>query len=69
MFRNCDEMEWLIMLKAKIIFAVIYFLILYSFAWISARGYREDDAILGVNRSQWLALFVMWIPVLVAFME
>lgn len=57
------------MLKAKIIIAVIYFLILYSVAWIGARGHREDDAIFGVNRRQWLFLFVMWTPVLVAFKE
>ena len=57
----------MIMLKGKIFFAVVYFLILYVIAWRGARGYREDDAILGVNRHQWVALFIMWIPILIIF--
>ena len=56
-------------MRARITMEVIYFVILYLIAFFSARDIREDDAILGVNRSQWSALFVMWIPSLVAFVK
>ena len=54
-------------MKYKIIVSVVYFVILYLIAYFSARGYRDDDCVLGVNRSQWSALFMMWLPVLVIF--
>lgn len=57
------------MLKAKIICVVVYCLFLYGIAWISAIGYREDDAFLGVNRSQWHALFVACMPILIIFVK
>jgi hypothetical protein len=54
-------------MKYKISVVAIYFLILYILAFISARDIREDDAILGVNRSQWKALFLLWLPSFVVF--
>ena len=53
-------------MKGETIVAIVYFLFLYIIAWISARDIREDDAVLGVNRSQWEALLIMWLPSLIA---
>lgn len=51
-------------IKAFFIVAVIYFLILYLIAFFSHKGYKEEDDILLISRSQWGALFVMWLPIL-----
>ena len=53
----------------KFIFAIIAFLILYIIAFISARDIREEDAVLGVNKSQWEAILVMWLCMLIALMQ
>lgn len=45
----------------------MYFIILYVIAWISTRDIKEDDVILGLNKSQWRALLILWIPVLTVF--
>ena len=52
-------------IKYFLIMAVVYFIILYLVAFFSHRGYREDDDILWVSRSQWAAIFVIWLPILV----
>ena len=55
------------LLKIKIAVCVIYFLVLYLIAFFSAKGYYKDfPHFLGVEDTQWQAIFVMWIPVLVA---
>lgn len=53
----------------KFVIAIIVLLILYVIAFVSAKGYREDDAILGVNRHQWRGILVMWISVLLALAQ
>lgn len=55
------------MIKYKIMLCVMYFIILYVIAWISTRDIKEDDVILGLNKSQWRALLILWIPVLTVF--
>lgn len=55
------------MIKTNLILCFIYFVILYIIAFCSNFKYREDDDILWVSRSQWRALLVMWLPVLIIF--
>lgn len=50
-------------MKIKIIMILICAAFLYSVAFMAHRGYREEDDILGISRSQWSALFVMLLPV------
>ena len=52
----------------KFFVSVVWFLILYLVAFFSSWNDKEDDAVLFVNRSQWQALFVMWLPVLAVFL-
>jgi hypothetical protein len=53
---------------ACVIFESLYFLLLYLVAFFSNKNYREDDDILWVSRSQWRAIFLMWIPTIFAWL-
>jgi hypothetical protein len=59
-------------LKTVIIYFIVtiaYFLILYLVAFLSNRHYREKDDFLFVSKSQWKAIMIMWLPVLVALIK
>lgn len=45
-------------MKFKIYSVCICFLILYGIAFVSNIGYRENDDILWVSRSQWQAIIL-----------
>ncbi len=51
------------------IIGLIYFLVLYLIAFFSNLHYREKDDFLYVSRSQWRAIAVMWLPIIVVFMK
>jgi hypothetical protein len=53
----------------QIIIAAIYFLILYLIAFFSNLHYRDKDDILFISKSQWSAIFVMWLPLLAAIVK
>ncbi len=57
------------MIKYKIIVSVVWFILLYLIALISARGMREEDTVLGVSNSQWHAIVGLWLPVLALFLK
>ena len=53
--------------KVKVILAVAYFIALYVIAFSANRNYREKSDFLFVSRSQWKAIFVMCVPLLLMF--
>lgn len=53
--------------KLKVILAVAYFIALYITAFVSNRNYREKDDFLFISGSQWKAIFVMCVPLLLMF--
>ena len=55
--------------KIKLFECLGYFIVLYTIALCSNLKYREDDDVLWVARSQWKAIFLMWIPSLVIFFK
>lgn len=46
-----------------------YFLILYVIAFICNQHYRSENDILWVSRTQWKALFVLWLPVIIGIIK
>ena len=46
--------------------ALGYFLLLYMIALISNRHYRSDEDVFWISKNQWNAIFVMWVPCLIA---
>ena len=53
------------MSRAYCTYILIYFIILYIFGFISNYKWREAEDILYLNRQQWGALFLMWLPVFI----
>lgn len=53
------------MWKIEVIFLSVYFAILYIIAFLSRRGYREDDDFLWVSKTQWSAIGVLWVPAMI----
>lgn len=56
-------------MKTFLIVAVVYFLILYFVAFLSNRNNRDSDDVLWISRSQWEAIFVMWLPIIAALVK
>ncbi len=50
----------------KIAFLIVAFIFLYSVAFISNRHYRDSEDILFISKSQWEAILVMMLPVILA---
>jgi hypothetical protein len=48
-----------------IVVSIVYFFVLYLIAFFSNLHYREEDDILFIHKSQWKAILVMWLPILV----
>lgn len=44
------------------IYLIIYLGILYMIGFISNYRWREPDDILYLNKSQWQAIFALWLP-------
>ena len=57
------------MIKADLMFILVYFLALYFIAYFANRDYREEDDILFVARSQWEGILIMWIPSLIILIK
>lgn len=58
--------------RGLIIYSVcgfVYFLILYFIAFFGHRHYREEDDFLFISPSQWEAVIILWLPVLVALVK
>lgn len=56
------------MLKIKIAICLVWFLILYFIAFFSVRDYyKEFPHFLGVEDTQWLAIAILWCPILLIF--
>ena len=49
--------------------ALGYFLLLYMIAFLSNRHYRSEDDVLWISKKQWEAIFVMWVPCLIAIAQ
>jgi hypothetical protein len=56
-------------IKIALVFIIIYFLILYLIAYFANRGYREEDDILFVSRTQWHAILTLWLPSLIILVK
>lgn len=59
-------------MKIKIIVAVVYFLILYLVAVAASWNYKwEEDKFhfLGISDKQWEAVFLLWLPLIVALVK
>jgi hypothetical protein len=52
-----------------IIASVLYFFVLYLIAFFSNLHYRDKNDVLFISKSQWEAIFVLWLPILVAIAE
>lgn len=61
--------NWNSLIIEDFIIGLIYFLVLYLIAFFSNLHYREEDDILFISRSQWRAIAVMWLPIIVVFMK
>lgn len=53
----------------RYVFPIMWFVILYIVAFISNRSDPESDDVLFVSRSQWRAIFVLMLPILLAIFE
>lgn len=45
-----------------------YFILLYILCYFANRNHKGEGYILGVEKLQWRALFVMWLPSLFVFL-
>lgn len=48
---------------------IICFVMFYTVAFISHRGYREDDDILFISESQWEAIFILMLLTLITIFK
>lgn len=57
------------MIKISLVLIAAYFLVLYLIAYFANKDYREDDDILFVSKSQWSAIFAIWLPSLLVLVK
>ena len=56
-------------INTALVIIIVYFLVLYLIAFFANRDNRTEDDILFVARSQWHAIFVIWLPSLVILVK
>lgn len=53
----------------KIVLIILNFMFLYFIAFIYNRRYRNNkEDILFINKSQWVGILIMYIPILIAIL-
>ncbi len=56
-------------MKIKIILSAIYILFWYIIAFFENIKYRSKDDFLFISKTQWIAMFVLCVPILLIFIK